>query len=346
MVFRGSLNLYVTAVDHLWYDHLSSANSLAIATLETLGPDHPVRRLNTKFFFRTITINELASEMLSVSGGLLNRGSSLSAKGLAQIYNVASAQNTGVNLHLNFRSTVYEGFNATGLPAEMAEELPYYKDGMAYYDILRQYVSDYMRVNGYDEKTSEDPTRTTRDACGSDADLLAFVDGLNSAVRHFSVPYGAGGATAPVGSNGELTCKKLIDIMTGNFWDVSGYHNVVGTLGSENADPCFAPWTFDEGAMCGKPKPGFVQQITFMLTGLYQPEITENYEHLFISEESKQVERDFLVKIMEFSDSLNDRPGYVTFKPSQNMTGVLIEPMAYAGQYANRHFGIETSIAI
>jgi len=274
---------------------------------------------------------------------MLNRATALTPGGLDELPRVLSKKTTGVNLHLNTRSTIYEGFNATGLPKQMAQELSYYREGMAYFDLMRTYVVDYMRANGYTESDTT-TNRTTLDSCGADAELQAFVHGLGTAVSHFKTPNFV--KNAQVGSPGELTCTKLIDFLAGTFYDVSAYHNVVGTLGSENADPCFAPYALVEGETCPPPQAAFAQRLTVLLTGLYQAEIFESDDHLFISDASKQVEADFVQSMLNFSKSLPSRPDYITFQPQQEATGDLIVPTRYHGQYKHRHFGIETSIGI
>merc|ERR1711988_952669 len=63
-VWRSSLFLTVTAVDHLWTTHFSIANALAAASREALAPAHPLRRLLSIFTYGTIAVNKDAAHQL------------------------------------------------------------------------------------------------------------------------------------------------------------------------------------------------------------------------------------------------------------------------------------------
>merc|ERR1719487_3196692 len=72
-VWRSSIFLYVTLVDHLWMTHYSAGNALAAASREGLPPAHPLRRLLTMSTFGSIQVNSGAIHQLIGSDHLLHR---------------------------------------------------------------------------------------------------------------------------------------------------------------------------------------------------------------------------------------------------------------------------------
>lgn len=356
MMFRGSLNMVVTAGDHLYYLHLTVSNGLSIANAEGLPHDHWLRRLNTKFTFRTIEINRLAASMLIPTGGMVHRAGPLTEKGMKELW-------SKVTQIYPIRFTIKEHVKKMGIPPEMQQDLPHYRDGLRYFDIVRNYVKNHFEAAGLVESSEEcaapsvisigEYNKRRQDTVGTDKDtlvsseqdiLLNFYDHWNVATPNFNLPTGA-------------SCTNMIDALAATYWEVSGLHNVVGTLESENADPCLAPWTVNKDELCGAPQESLTQMLTFMLTSLYEPQISEDYTHLFEgitgnAGKHQQAERDFVKEIKRFSDSLPDCEDipdgkceeYLTFKPIQNKT--YRYPYTKDIQNYGRHFGMETCIQI
>ena len=67
------------------------------------------------------------------------------------------------------------------------------------------------------------------------------------------------------------------------MFKVSAVHNHVGTIGAETEDPCFQPWAWREGQLCGTPRTFYTQAVTIALTSLEMPKILEDYTHVFES---------------------------------------------------------------
>ena len=56
-----------------------------------------------------------------------------------------------------------------------------------------------------------------------------------------------------------MTCEALEEVLTIFMYLVSAMHQHVGTIGAEVEDPCFAPWGWREGDLCGPPRSFFTQ---------------------------------------------------------------------------------------
>ena len=56
-----------------------------------------------------------------------------------------------------------------------------------------------------------------------------------------------------------MTCEALEEVLTIFMYLVSAVHQPVGTIGAEVEDPCFAPWGWREGDLCGPPRSFFTQ---------------------------------------------------------------------------------------
>ena len=82
------------------------------------------------------------------------------------------------------------------------------------------------------------------------------------------------------------TLKRVLAIFA---FAVSGFHNHVGTIAPETADPCFAPWAWREGDLCGPPRTFYTHALLMMSTSIEQPRVTEDYTHLFPDQPSKNL---------------------------------------------------------
>jgi len=321
MCFRGTLFTVVTAFDHLNQLHLKVANGLVMSNLETLPADHHLRRLNSKFTFRTIAINRKASLILVPDRGLLRRGIAFSNIGLRDLWRAAGKEWTSLTLP-------YELMASQGLPD--GTNLPLHTEGLKYWYLLDNYVGEYFKAAGY--RLHGVPGEP--DDCANDPAIAKFWVRMGTAVPDWTMP------------PGNLTCDLLAKALASVYWSVSALHNYMGTVGSEVADPCFAPFAWREGELCSPPRNAFSQALTLAATSLYQPLISESYEHLFLTPETKDVERAFIKNVSEFRYEVSDRPYFNAFQPIQELDGSIITPQPYNIPYRTRHFGIETGIAI
>merc|ERR1719487_2751572 len=88
-------------------------------------------------------------------------------------------------------------------------------------------------------------------------------------------------------------CEALETVLATLIYLVSAGHRHVGTIAAEVEDPCFAPWAWREGELCGTPRTAYMQGLIMATTGLEQPTIVEDYTHMFLDDASKGLWRGF-----------------------------------------------------
>ena len=137
------------------------------------------------------------------------------------------------------------------------------QDGTEYWMIVEKMVSDYVN--------SEWPD----DSCNKDKHLRNYWSGTNYVVYN-------------KGNLPKLTCPHLISMLSQFFVSVSGMHRYVGNVAAEAMDPCWGPWTWREGELCGTPMGTGNTQSIMGATALSQPRIMEDYTYLFDKPASKK----------------------------------------------------------
>merc|ERR1719330_286585 len=137
-VWRSSLFLKITLVDHLWATHFTASNSLAGATRESLPAEHPFRRLMTLFTYGTINVNIDAFHQLLGPNALLQRSAPF-----ADFQQVAKAARTAIpSLKSRFDVFVDEAARQA-LPTEV-QNTPFMQDGQVLFDAERQLVDGWF----------------------------------------------------------------------------------------------------------------------------------------------------------------------------------------------------------
>lgn len=253
LAFRGTLNAIVTMIDHLYGLHLVVGNSIVTANVEEVSPTHPLRRLLTPFGFRTEYMNVEAKSVLVNEKGLLHRSTSLSKDGLIHAFNSASSKWTSSSTW----TTIPEEFDAQGIDASI--KLPLHTDGREYYAVLKGFVNNYLK-SFFDYGNND---------CGSDTDIQKWYERVGKIMPdQKALPQ-------------PLNCENLEKVVTNFMYRVSAEHRLVGTIQAEAADPCFMPWAWKEGELCGLPRSNFLQQVVMCSTGAEQPKIIEDYTHMF-----------------------------------------------------------------
>jgi len=262
MAFRGTLNAVVTLVDHLYGLHLVTANAVVTATVEELGPDHPVRRLLTPFGFRTEAINYQASFALVNEKGLIHRAAPLTVSGLRALFAFARSPSSGITW-----ASIPERRKAQAVDPSL--ELPLVVDGDGFYNAAKGLVGAYLREYYADGRMNEYPGDGP-DRCGADKGLKAWRDRIN--------------VIAPMSDIPELTCAALEELLSTVVYLVTAGHTHVGALAGEVEDPCFAPWSWREGEQCGTPRTALTQALTFALTSLEQPLLLDDFSHVLLND--------------------------------------------------------------
>jgi hypothetical protein len=277
LAFRGTLMAVVTFIDHLYGLHLTVANSIVTANVEELPPDHALRRLMTPFGFRTEAINYNAAAVLIPELGMVHRSAPLTTAGLTALFDYANTTSRGLT---------WQTIPARKAAKGVELELPLDRDGLEYYQIIKNYTHNYL-THYYD-------FMATTDACAADADVAkwyARVDSITPASTDLP----------------PLTCAILEDVLTTFMYYVSAGHRHVGTIASEVEDPCFAPWAWREGELCGTPRTALMQGLIMATTGLEQPTILEDYTHMFLDGPTKQMWRDLSANLRALGATVDER---------------------------------------
>jgi len=224
----------------------------------------------TPFGYRSEAVNYNAAAVLVPEGGMVHRASPLTKAGLTALFDYANTTSRGLTWQ-----TIPARKAAKGVDLELALDV----DGMDYYSILKNYTHTYLG-GYYDLATPGLPT----DACAADPALqrwYARVDSISPASSDMP----------------PLSCSVLEDVLSTFMYYVSAGHRHVGTIASEVEDPCFAPWAWREGELCGTPRTVFLQGLVMATTGLEQPKILEDYTHMFLDEPAKQLWRDLTARL-------------------------------------------------
>ncbi|OQR89159.1 hypothetical protein THRCLA_09892 [Thraustotheca clavata] len=284
LCFRGSLITKVTAVDHLLGIHIAVANSLVTSSREKLPPTHPLRRLIKPFTFRSVIINYSASYALFWPKGMLHRAFALSLDGMQQTWDFGLA---------NFK---YETF-----PEHKARQnidtttLPYHEDGMDFWNIVRNFVGDYLDLY---YKSDESVTQ--------DVAVRAFWEYLKT--------------TLPKNTVRPLTLTNLKDFVAHAIFLVSSMHNHLGTIAEYVPDPAFCPSAWVEGELAGRPGTSVRAALIMAATGFAQPSIKEDFSHIMLDDKAKAVCKKFTAEVNAFSAVVIDRntrrtQAYQSFNP-------------------------------
>ena len=133
LAFRGSLQVLVTAVDHLVGTHMITANRLVTASREALAPDHPLRRLIKPFTFRSIRINAGAAESLFAHKGMLQRAFALTDRGMYQTWDFAISVHKYEPIPDTFKNQNIDTI-----------KMPLHEDGVDYWNIVKKFVTSYI----------------------------------------------------------------------------------------------------------------------------------------------------------------------------------------------------------
>lgn len=271
MAFRGTLHAVVTTVDHLYGIHLSVANAVVTANVEELEPAHPLRRLLTPHGFHTEAINYQASFALVNEAGLIHRATPLTVAGMRQLFAYARSSSAGVTW-----GSIPDRRAAQGVDTLL---LPLAEDGLPFYEATKRYVAKYLKKHYGDGTSYARGSNGGGDACQQDAGMKAWHARVNAIAPNSDLP--------------ALSCEAMEELLATAIYLISAGHTHTGALASEVEDPCFAPWAWREGEQCGTPRTSLTQALTFALTSLEQPLISEDMSHIFLDQEDKQMWRDF-----------------------------------------------------
>jgi hypothetical protein len=136
--FRSALCVAITVKDHLAWTHIVIANSLLLATRETLSETHPLRRLLKPHVFQTASINKAASQSLLVNSGVSYHGFGFTKDDYIKTF---------VDCVELFTYVPFPQWcQSKGLSASDLGQLPLFQDGLELWYLIHSYVSSYLSI--------------------------------------------------------------------------------------------------------------------------------------------------------------------------------------------------------
>lgn len=146
--WRCSLMVGTTVADHLVGVHWLIANYVATATRNKLSPTHYLRLLLKPFTWRTVTINAGAAETLCPEAGFVHRASALTYDSLTRAF--------GDSVGLMRFHTVPQLAARKGA-ADMGDRFPWMTDALGLYEVIHDFVDEYVSAYATDEQIMADP---------------------------------------------------------------------------------------------------------------------------------------------------------------------------------------------
>jgi hypothetical protein len=298
-VWRSSMFLYITLVDHLWMTHFSAGEALAGAIREGLPPSHPLRRLLSMATFGTIAVNVGATHTLIGPNHLLQRSTpfqdfhTIAQTASAAIQPMKEAYGAIVD------DAIFEALHPT------LQQLPFYQDGRLIFQAIQTLVDRYFDLYG-------------SSWCGvdsglvNDMDIKVFMQRLK-AWTNFDLNAASDGDWLGLYSDdGQLLCKGFRKLLKTLLFAVSGYHRHVGTVGDIASDPDFASFSNVVGEPFGRPRQHLLMSLIAGSTARIMPKIVQDYTHLAAdlgetSGRAAHIFKDFQDAILSVADEVDSR---------------------------------------
>jgi len=138
-IWLATFFVCITLKEHLIETHCTESSALAVAVSENLATDHPLRRFLKPFTYRTHYINYMATKALLPSGGMVHRAFPFPHASLAQFC---------IDMRRNYRFKPFLKRYDAAVAAAVNDDkvFPIHTDVPAFYDIMYEFVSDYMSV--------------------------------------------------------------------------------------------------------------------------------------------------------------------------------------------------------
>lgn len=239
-VWRCSLMVGTTVADHLVGVHWLIANYVATAARNKLPPTHYLRLLLKPFTWRTVTINSGAVETLCPEAGFVHRASALTYDSLTRAF----ADSVGLmRFHTVRQLAARKGAEGMG------DRFPWMTDGLALYDVIHDFVDEYVSAYATEEQVV------------ADMELNAFWSHLSTAPRTVMFP-----ARSRAG---------LIEVLSQFIWSVTGLHEAVGTVHEYVLDPTFVGTKIRPGTEIADVQASMQYLLIMALTGLQMPKLLD-----------------------------------------------------------------------
>ena len=279
-VWRVSVGVHMTAVEHLVHTHWIVSNAVVSSVRQTLCPTHPVRRVLHVNTFNTARINAGSAKMLHPQGALLHRLSPFTGDGLHKAFDHAASV-------YKFQ-TWPQKVAASDLPQSVKDELPIFVDGLQVWNVMHEFYSGYVGLYYADDA-----------AVQADAELSEYWKFELSPQYSTGLP--------------ELTKAGLADQLTHAVFGVTAYHEIVGSVIGYSADPAGVGFSVRPGlnmsdkqhliginslaAQTGTPMPKFMECWDRML------DLGEGSRH----DEAKQLREQMVSQLQAVSADIKER---------------------------------------
>ena len=275
--FRCAVFAYVTIADHLSALHLGVSESTMESSREQLPADHPLRRLLKPHVYLAGQTQTTAVRVLAAQGGIAERLWPFTFEGLAML------------LKQGIETTPFEPFpqrlKNSGLANLSDEMYPYATDGLALYEVCREYVDNYVEIYFPGESIV------------SDAAVQAWWNQLAATV--------AGGRLGTLQTRGQL-----VDLVAQIIFAVSGWHSHVGANGRYLADPSFVGGKVRAGSELADIQSTILIYSLDAVTGLYQPKLLDDFTHVYLElhkEKAVEVFQQFQKSLIALGRDIDSR---------------------------------------
>lgn len=269
-VWRSTLFVGTTVVDHLVGVHWVVSSQVTAAVKENLGVDHPLRRLLAPHTFRTVTINYNSTFSLCPELGFVHRATALTADALQEALDAAVKV---------WRYTTAPEVMARKDAARLGEDFPFVVDGLALWGVIRAHVDRYVALY-YDG-----------DAAARDPQVKAMWAQLDGAVAAVKLP--------------PLTRESLVDLLAQFIWTVTGLHEAAGAVVEYVVDPTFVGTKLRPGAEMSDVQATLQGLLIMGLTGLRQPALLGDFGHLALDEAGRGAFARFRAELTALADEID-----------------------------------------
>lgn len=269
-VFRSTLMNAVTLIDHLWYTHLSVANSVATVARERLLPGHPLRRLLSMMTFNTIDVNTDAGYQLLADGQILHRGSPF------EDWNaVHDAGEDSIKTLEGYFGPIADAVARDALHPRM-KRAPFYEDGPELFAVISKMVDGLFGV--FADEWCDASTGAIRDQ-----GVLDYAEAMEAWLRQ-ERPARAAANTAWLkggDSQAEWACAGVRKMVKVQMFAVSGFHQHVGRLADLARNPELVGLSWVEGEAAARPRQAMQWALVFAATAYTGVKLNEDFRPLF-----------------------------------------------------------------
>ena len=275
--FRSAVFAYVTIADHLSALHLCVSELTMESSREQLPADHPLRRLLKPHVYLAGQTQTTAIRALAPEGGIAHRLWPFTFEGLAKL------------LKQGAESQPFEPFpkwlEKSGLANLSDEKYPFATDGLALYEVCREYVENYLEIYFPGESIV------------SDAAVRAWWEQLAATV-------------AGSGLGALKTRAQLVDLVAQIIFAVSGWHSHVGADTRYLADPSFVGAKVRAGSELADIQSTILIYSLNAVTGLYQPKLLDDFTHVYLElhkEKAVEVFQQFQKSLIALGRDIDSR---------------------------------------